>query len=70
MDQSSNPPQIIVFVVLLLMHIAGVLAGVWLAQHERVSYGNIMGISAACVFGTLVLIVLAQWLNGDAKGQV
>jgi uncharacterized membrane protein len=55
---------------MLLMHLAGVLAGVWMAQHDLVSYGTIMGGGAAGVFGVLVLVALAQWLNGDAKGQV
>ena len=70
MDNNSSLPQIIVFVILLLMQVVGVLAGVWLAQHEQVSYGAVVGVSAACVFGALVLVALSQWLNGDAKGQV
>ena len=70
MPDDSNPPQIIVFLILLLMQLAGVVAGVWLARHDLVSYGTVVGTSAAGVFGVLVLVALVQWFNGDAKGQV
>jgi hypothetical protein len=61
--------RILIWLILALAQVAGVIGGAWLAQHERLTMGNIVTLAVALVIGELLLVALSQWGTDDAKGH-